>query len=146
MGGCLYFDGDDIPEVGTPVLIEVNSVNHPTGLWKGVLEKVVVEAEDARGGNSHGSKWIRCDAKITAPGKKADNRRPSVNYTVHVWTSGCAALLSRIKGHKTEIRGLERRIKIQRETYHGLMKALVDGSKFEELRKLLDEFLKRLGR
>lgn len=158
MAGTLFFDGDRSPQVGDPVLIHVDDVNAPTGWWWGELTEILEEPSKAFGSdprNSRGSSWVSATAKITDPRASGDavaheyiSRAPHPNYTIYpapVVAHGTIRVLQRrIDEGLAEIRGLKRRLEIERETFHGALRALVDRAEASRLLQALTELLERL--
>lgn len=154
----LYFEGE-VPKPGTPVFIVVNEVNHPTGIWRGVLEEVKDEPKllepAVNYGMQPGTKYIACRAKLTDPRllessnketRSYYNQRPYVNYEVFVATAGTYYMLKRLWEQQDETRGLKRRLDIERGVWHNALKAMVSSDAAEALKGILEEFLRRIGK
>jgi hypothetical protein len=63
-----------------------------------------------------------------------------------VGRTAAAFLLKRLRDTHEEIRGLNKRRAIERETWQSMLKALVSPDGFTKLEKLLNEFIAKLGR
>ena len=149
MGGVLYYDAGTKPAIGTGVIIIVDAVNKPTGMWDGELIHVTMgDSELVRDDQSlPDARWARCIAKIAdskAP-KDYQGCEPHVNYHVYIATSGIQYLRGRLAQANTEIRGLKVRMGIERGVWHAALKAMVCPDAFGQFKRILDEFLERLG-
>lgn len=151
MSGVLYFDGQK-PAVGAKLVIIVDSVNKPTGIWDGEL--IAIQSSDfavyAYQDDHYlpGTRWVSCNAYITGPQAPETliGHEPHVNYTAYLATSGGQYFRQRLNEAHTEIRGLKRHIEIELSSWHAMMKAIVNPETFPRLQQLLEEFLTRLGR
>lgn len=149
MSGVLYFD-DTKPVVGAKLIILVDRVNKPAGVWTGELitirddDDVVYPHSDFL----RDTRWVYCTAKITDPQAPEEfaGQEPVINYRAYIATSGTHYFLKRLDDANIEIRGLKRRMEIERHSWHAMMKAIVNPDAFPKLQKLLEEFLTRLGR
>lgn len=155
MAGVLFFDGDHAPEIGTPVIITVDRANSPTGIWLGELTEIMGKPEAVCGRDSpdyRGAWWVLASAKITDPVAK-DNEKgrtyvdcvPILNYTIFpapIVAHGTIRMLQqRINEANAEIRGLTRRLGIEREVFHGVLRALVDRAEASQLLERLNTLL-----
>ena len=137
MGGVLYYDENMRPNVGAKVVISVDRANAPTGVWDGELMRVNTDASLFSTGI-----WTQCTAKITDPHAPKDYHgcQPHVNYEVYVATAGTQYFRDRLNEANIEIRGLKRRMDIERNTLHAALKAIVNAEAFERFRTLLEDF------
>jgi len=144
MSGTLYHLSTDAIEPGTPVLILVNDVNSPTGTWMGELVSINSESKPASDKRYYidGTLWVSCTAKITDP--KHTGKTPHVNYTVYPLTTSTKHFLRQVESLKVEVRGLNNRLRIERQVFHGLMASIVSGEALADLKTTLDNFLTRL--
>ena len=148
MSGVLYFD-DPIPDVGAKLLVIVDSVNRPTGAWDGELIAVRGDSSMVHSHPYHlpTTRWVVCNAIITdsqAP-RESVGYEPSVNYTAYIATSGSQYFRQRLFAANAEIRGLKRRMEIEKAIWHDMIKAVVGPHNFSRLEKLLGNFLTELG-
>lgn len=157
--GTLYYDGDRQPQVGDPVLIYVDDANRPTGWWWGELVRIDGEpgvASDHSLPNCRGSSWVSATAKITDPRASNDvvareyvGGAPHANYTIYpapvVAHGTIRQLQRRIDEGLAEIRGLRRRLDIEREAFHGALRALVDRAEASTLIGRLSALLDRVS-
>ncbi len=144
----LQFVGEK-PQVGTKVIIVVDDVNSPTGIWNGTLMEVHEESHDRTGpGSLPGEKYCRCVAHITDPKapEEYQGRAPHLNYDAYVVSSGTEYLRARLADAKNEIKGIKHRAQIERETWHAALKAITHPDSLKGLKAVLEDFLKRLGR
>ncbi|MCX6736328.1 MAG: hypothetical protein NTZ13_04555 [Candidatus Parcubacteria bacterium] len=129
------------PEHGTKVVIFVDSANNPTGVWEGVIH-----GTDDFSCDKHGDIYTRkCSAKITDPRvhEKWLNQFPSVNYDVLPVDEAVSRVFARMDEQRKEINGLQRKIKGEREVFHGLFKALVSPEAMAKLEELIGLLLKK---
>ncbi|KKR03856.1 MAG: hypothetical protein UT32_C0039G0001 [Parcubacteria group bacterium GW2011_GWC2_39_14] len=141
MGGMLHFRGDLLPPVGTLVVIRVDSVNSPTGIWKGQLLEVGNSVYSPRG--KEVDFQVSCRAMILDLGGEHNGCIPAENYQVYSGEAATDFFMRELAQRKEETRSLEKRLVIEREVFHGVMKALTSRESFTELKKLLDDFLSR---
>jgi len=152
---------DDVPPVGltTPggrkqVLVVVDDVNRPTGTWIGELIEVAGEMAPTGPKDTRGKFWAPCRVVITDPRCQdldANGRCvPSVNFTAYLLPEAAMPayrlLTGRIEANLGEIRGLKRRLEIERDVFHGALRALVDRVEASKLIERLTALLERLGR
>ena len=144
----LLFD-DSRPVIGAKLIVIVDSVNSPTGMWNGEL--ITIESNDWALSEHpyylHDTRWALCKAHITDLQAPRDfiGHEPIVNYSAYLATSGSQYLRQRLLDTNTEIRGLKRRMEIERSVYHAVFKAIVDVNAFSRLEKLLEGFMTRIG-
>lgn len=149
MSGLLFFDNLR-PVVGAKLIIIVDSVNKPTGMWDGEL--ITIGINDPAALYEHAcylpdAWWTFCNAHITDPQAPREfiGHEPTINYSAFLATSGSQYLRQRLHDANTEIRGLKRRMEIERSVLHGMIKAIFDPNSFSRLEKLLEEFITRLN-
>lgn len=142
--GDLYYQGEK-PTVGTKVLVIVDEVNKPTGMWDGTLTEVGMNEMVEYRGCDFSS--VTCTVTLTDSLLLKDplygdfmNGEPHVNYSVYVATAGSDYLRKRLANANTEIRGLKRRVEIERGVWHAALKVITNAEAFEQLRKLLEDF------
>jgi len=144
MGGTLHYVGQK-PAIGTEVLITVDSVNTPHGIWIGELTEL---------GNDYSPvgeypPTCACAARIIDPKIKATKhadrfeRFPTTNYNVYEPLAAMHLLLQYREEDKAETRGLNKRLEIERGVFHGVLKAMVSDKGFDKLEALLESFLER---
>lgn len=160
---ALYVEREkDIPPVGPatppggwkPVLIVVDDVNRPTGTWIGELVRVTDKPQPTGDKDPRGRFWAPCRVVITdprCPDLKADGRCvPSGDFTAYPLPEMAMPvyrlLTGRIDAHLGEIRGLKKRIDIERDGFHGIMRALVNPAEASKLIERLTALLDRLSR
>ena len=145
MSGVLYFRNEK-PVIGTGVLVVVDEVNKPTGIWNGVLEAVGVDQGTSIGFSSD-VRWAVCNVRLNDPlVPKEYSAEPYVNYAVYVGSTAIDYLRKRLTDANTEIRGLKRRMEIERGVWHAALKVIVSPDALGQFNRILDEFLERLGR
>ncbi len=142
MSGVLYYQGDVLPKVHTRVIIIVDEVNHPTGIWDGVLMDTGRDYDP-----NDDVRAIQCTARINDTGAPVHylGVEPQVNYRVYVATPGTSYLRERLAREQAEVRGLKRRLDTERGVYHALFKTLVDSTGFARLERLLSDFIAKLN-
>ncbi len=150
MAGTLYFEGLK-PTVGTAVMVSVDEANHPTGFWDGELVEVGDDDKPAcydGEWNLKDTRWVHCRVRLTDPRvpREYANDEPHLNYSVYPSTSGTQYLRKRLSQAGLEIRGLSRRLEIERSVWHAALKAIVSPEGFARFEKLLADFMVRLGR
>ena len=148
MSGVLYFD-DPMPAVGAKLLIIVDSVNRPTGAWDGKLVAVKGDSDVAYLHPYHlpTTRWVVCNAIITdsqAP-RESVGYEPSVSYTAYIATTSSQYFRQRLFAANAEIRGLKRRMEIEKAVWHDMIRAVVEPHNLLRLEKLLGDFLTELG-
>ena len=147
MGGILYFDNPR-PLVGAKVIIIVDRVNTPSGIWDGELISIAADDHEVLQHRYYLPRTRRalCTTRITDPRTPHGlvGCEPDVDYSVYPATSGAHYFRERLNNANTEISGLKRRMEIERNSWHAMMKALVNPEAFSRLQKLLEEFLARL--
>jgi len=139
--GALRFNGEK-PSVGTKVLVVVEAGNHPIGIWDGELTGVYGDDNPVE---SLGVRQLGCRAQITDP-RAPWKGEAYLHYTVYVATNGTDYLRKRLADTNEEVRGLQRRIKIERDSWHAMLKAIVNTDALDRFEGILTEFLARLGR
>ncbi len=152
---------EDIPPVGVttrdrrvPVLIVVDDVNQPTGTWLGELVEVTEAPNPTSFNDTRGKFWAPCWVVITDPRcpdrDSAGERSPGRNYTAYLLPEAAMPvyrlLTGRIDAQLGEIRGLKKRIDIERDVFHGVLRALVDRAEASKLIERLTALLDRLSR
>ena len=120
MSGTLISNGT-VPKEGGKVVIFVNEVNSPTGIWEGVFIKV-----GRYYGAEVGISSLECVAQVIDPRapKEWQNREPHVNYDVKTYEEAFPDLVKAIEEQKQEVKGLKKRMKIERDVLHGALKAM----------------------
>jgi len=138
------------PKIGDAVIIVIDSANWPTGIWGGKLTCV---GDGEAIASPHvslfpGAKWTHCKAIIIDPAASGEwpNAEPRWNYDVYTAETAPHYFRFRIERANEEIRGLKRRIEIEREVFHGLLKSIVNAECLAKLEKFVNEFIARLGR
>ncbi|MFA5831050.1 MAG: hypothetical protein WC878_04455 [Candidatus Paceibacterota bacterium] len=127
------------PSKGDEVVIFVYEPCKATGVWSGVITDV--------GGilRSHlpDDNTCDCSAKITdgrVSGTFLYGFEPSTNYEVRYCDEALPILIEAVEEQKREVKGLQKRMKIERDVLYGALKAMVSpelAERFEEAIKLL---------
>ncbi len=142
MNGTLKSKVFETPNINALVVIFVNDVNRPTGIWRGVLKETGDYVGSVITGGLTDSP---CRAEIwddRAP-KEWQNREPSVNYTVMSFERAFPELIAAIEEQKREVRGLQKRMKTERDVLYGAMKAMVSPETAQKLEELIGLLLKK---
>lgn len=148
--GTLYLE-HEWPIDSTTVLIVVDSVNTPTGVWEG---KIIEASDDAKNvsptieRHTPGTRWTHCKAQITDPRapKAYQGREPHLNYSVYMPNLGMKYLMGQLVEAKAETKGLKHRLEIERSVFHGALKAMVSSDSFAKLEKLLSDFIRNFAK
>ena len=129
------------PSKGDEVVIFVPASGKAAGVWSGVIT-------DVGGILRHhfpDDNICDCSAKITdrrVSGTFLYGFEPSVNYDVRYCDEALPILTEAIEEQKHEIKGLQKRMKIEREVLYGALKAMILpelAERFEEIVGLLVE-------
>jgi hypothetical protein len=129
------------PKAGDKVVIFVDDKNSPTGVWEGVLTKVSAD-------RGVGSGWAPCSAKIVdkrargLPGSLY-GFEPIINYDVRSYEEALPLLMESIEEQKREIKGLQKRMKNERDVLYGALKAMVSPEATKKLEELVELLLKK---
>jgi hypothetical protein len=139
MPTALYYNDEFLPPIGTVVTIKVNSANHPTGNWLGVIDSYIGPETTLR----PGEKWVMCEVMLTDPNLSDEwcGKSPSLNSTAYVETQGTCALRVDLNTAKKEIAALRKRLDLERDMFHGLMRALIGSTGLENLKIVLKDFI-----
>ena len=143
MPGVLYYEQTK-PIAGAEVVIVVDEANKPSGIWEGKLTTI----NDPNIHPMCHTCDAECRAAIIDASAPVDYRglEPKHNYRVYLKTSGTEYLQQRLDKAHTEIRGLKRRIDIERGVFHGTLKAIMSLDTLNKFQTIMEGFLTRLGR
>jgi len=137
MGGIIHFLGSEAPTIGANVMIVVDSVNRPTGIWQGILTDI---------GETYQSSWEKgfganCTAEIINPA--GSPIIPRVNYSVYLATAGTDYLIEKIAELEEKMKKLQNKARIEKEMSMALFKSAVNPDFANEFKKIMKELLGR---
>lgn len=141
-----YFQSEGEPLVpGAEVYVSVGDRGFPCGVYTARVTEVIGPARE-------GSNLFECIAILTDPdlhtGAAATyvGREPRGEYLILDQRQAVVKFRQlRDEAHQ-EVRGLKRRIEIERAAFHALIKSLVSDVAFEKLEALLERLVSKLVR
>lgn len=134
MGGTIHFGIGEMPKIDEKVIIEVDSVNRPTGLWEGIL----IEIGERQQSSWDKDFWANCTAKISST-----NEIPHVNYNVYPANAGTKHLMKKNAKLEETIKKLQKESQIEKQMSMAIFKSAVNPDFADEFKEIMKELLGR---
>jgi len=140
----LYYLPTDNIEPGAEVIVYITSGLLDKGTYvRGKL--VATFGEPLRVGRV--SKWhIIGKRSIECEVRSLDGKKVLAEFDAFLMSASTLHFVELDQALRKEVKGLNRRLQIERQVFHGLMKTLISGDALTELKSVLDNFLTRLSR